>query len=331
MQEILSQSEIDSLLQALSSGDIPVQETETAAAAPKVKDYDFRRPNKFSKEHLRTLEMLHQQFARHLSSYLSGYLRNNINIELASVGQIIYDEFIRSVPTPTILTVFDLEPLNGSAIMEANTGFVFPIIDLMFGGSGSTTDLNRELTDIEIQVTKKMMGRILEFLVPTWQDIYKIKPEVRSIETNPRLQQLYSPNEVVALLTFSITVGENDQGMINLCLPYIMLDPVIARLSVRQQFIRQFASEKEDSYKKIVHWLNMCELDVTAIIGEATITVSDFLQLQKGDVIVLDNDVHHDLNVLIGESMKLGAQAGSVGENLAIQIVSIIEREGKHE
>lgn len=331
MQEILSQNEIDSLLQALSTGDIPVENAETSATVHKAKNYDFRRPNKFSKEHLRTLEMLHQQFARHLSSYLSGYLRNNINIELASVGQIIYDEFIRSVPTPTILTVFDLQPLNGSAILEANTSFVFPIIDLMFGGSGSTIDINRELTDIEIQVTKKMMGRILEFLVPTWQDFYEIAPEIRSIETNPRLQQLYSPNEVVALLTFTITVGENDQGMINLCLPYIMLDPVIARLSVRQQFIRQFASDKEENNKKIIHWLGMCDLDVTAIMGESEITVEEFLQLQTGDVIILDSSVNQDLNVFIGESLKLGAQAGSIGDNLAVQIVSIVEREDNND
>ena len=328
MQEILTQGEIDSLLQAISTGDIPVQGTEAADSSSKAKGYDFRRPNKFSKEHLRTLEMLHQQFARHLSSFLSGYLRTSINIELASVGQIIYDEFIRSVPTPTILTVFDLEPLNGPAIMEANTDFVFPIIDLMFGGSGSSSDLNRELTDIEIQVTRKMMGRILGFLAPTWQDIYEIKPEVRAIETNPRLQQLYSPNEVVALLTFTVTLGENDQGMINLCLPYIMLDPVIARLSVRQQFIRQFASGTGENYNKIVHWLHLCKLDVTTVVGETTITVEDFLQLQCGDVVVLDNDVHTDLDVYIGGSLKLGAQAGSVGGNLGIQIVSLNEREG---
>lgn len=325
--DILSQNEIDSLLQALSTGDIPVEDAEASAAATKVKNYDFRRPNKFSKEHLRTLEMLHQQFARHLSSYLSGYLRNNINIELASVGQIIYDEFIRSVPTPTVLTIFEIQPLNGSAILEANTNFVFPIIDLMFGGNGTTIEINRELTDIEIQVTKKMMARILELLVPTWQDIYEIAPEVKSIETNPRLQQLYSSNEVVALLTFSITVGENDQGMINLCLPYMMLDPVIARLSVRQQFIRQFASDKDANYKRIIHWLNMCSLDVTAMMGESEITVEELLQLQTGDVIILDNNVNQDLNIFIGESLKLGAQAGSVSDNLAVQIVSIVERE----
>jgi len=123
-------------------------------------------------------------------------------------------------------------------------------------------------------------------------------------------------------------VGENDQGMINLCLPYIMLDPVIARLSVSQQFIRQFASGTEENYKKIVHWLHLCKLDITTVIGEATITVDDFLKLQCGDVVVLDSDVHHDLDVYIGDSLKLGAQAGSAGGNMAIQIVSLNEREG---
>lgn len=287
MQEILSQNEIDAMLQALTDGNLPVDEIESTMA-PKVKNYDFRRPNKFSKEHLRTLEMLHQHYARHLSSFLFGYLRSNVNIELVSVSQIIFDEFIRSIPTPTVLTVFDLLPLNGSAIMEANTSFIFPVIDLMFGGGGTTGDLNRELTDIEIQVTKKIMARILDYLVPTWQDIYEIKPEVRSIETNPRLQQLYSPNEVVALLTFSVVVGESDEGMINLCLPYIMLDPVIAKLSVRQQFIRQLPSGFENNYKHINHWLSHCYVDITATIGEASVTIEDFLQVQLGDVIVLE-------------------------------------------
>ncbi len=327
MQEVLSQNEIDSLLQALSKGDIPLEEVE-AGGAPKVKNYDFRRPNKFSKEHLRTLEMLHQHFARHLSSFLSGYLRSNINIELASVGQIIFDEFIRSVPSPTILTIFDLLPLNGSAILESNTSFIFPIIDLMFGGNGATTDLNRELTDIEIQVIKKIMSRILEYLVPTWQDIFEVKPELRAIETSPRLQQLYSPNEVVALLTFTATVGENDSGMINLCLPYIMLDPVIAKLSMRQQFIRQFAADTGEYHQKIMYWLNQCEVEISAFLGETEITVEDFLNLQVGDVIVLEKDVNSDLHVFVGESLKFGAQAGVVGDNLAVQIVSLIEREG---
>jgi len=275
--------------------------------------------------------MLHQHYARHLSSFLSGYLRANINVELASVSQIIFDEFIRSIPTPTILTVFDLLPLNGSAIMETNTDFIFPIIDLLFGGNGSTGDLNRELTDIETQVTKKIVARMLEYLVPTWQDIFEIKPDVRAIETNPRLQQLYSPNEVVALLTFTVALGENDQGMINLCLPYIMLDPVIAKLSVRQQFIRQFSSVQENDINNIVYWLNRCDMDITAILGDAAITVEDFLQIQQGDVIVLDKNINSDLDVLVGNNLKFGAQVGSVGDNLAIQIVSLIEREDNNE
>lgn len=332
MQEILSQGEIDALLAALNTGDIPVEEIDsTTGQETKIKSYDFRRPNKFSKEHLRTLEMLHKHFARHITSFLSGYLRSNISIELVSVSQIIFDEFIRSIPTPTVLTIFDLVPLNGSVILEANNAFIFPVIDLMFGGNGSTGDLNRELTDIEIQVTKKIMTRILEYLIPAWQDILEVKPELHSIETNPRLQQLYSPNEVVALLTFTVSLGENDQGMINLCLPYIMMDPVIAKLSVRQQFLRQFSSSQEDDYNNIVHWLNYCDIDITAILGDAQITVNDLLQVQQGDVIVLDKSINSDINVLVGEDLKFGAQVGLVGDNLAIQIVSLIEREDNNE
>lgn len=330
MQEVLSQSEIDAMLEALTQGNLPVEEME-AGSVPKVKNYDFRRPNKFSKEHLRTLEMLHQHYARHLSSFLSGYLRFNVNIELASVSQIIFDEFIRSIPTPTVLTVFDILPLNGSAIMETNNSFIFPVIDMVFGGSGTTGDLNRELTDIETQVTKKLMTRILEFLIPTWHDIYEIKPEVRSIETNPRLQQLYAPNEVVALITLSVIIGENDSGMINICLPYIMLDPVIAKLSVHQQFIRQTPADYEESHKMIAHWLGQCAVDVTAVIGETAVTVEDFLQVQVGDVIVLDKNVDSDLDVYVGENLKFGAQVGSVGDNLAVQIVSLVERKDSDE
>ncbi|WP_027363304.1 flagellar motor switch protein FliM [Desulfotruncus alcoholivorax] len=329
MQEVLSQSEIDSLLQALNTGNIPVQELRHSEdTSTKLKSYDFRRPNKFSKEHLRTLEMLHQHYARHLSSFLSGYLSTNINIELASVGQIIFDEFIRSIPTPTILTIFELQPLKGPAILEANTNFIFPVIDLMFGGKGSVTELNRELTDIEIQVTKKIMSRILDHLEPTWKDVIEIKPEVRSVETNPRLQQLYSPNEVVALLTFTITMGENDQGMMNLCLPYMVLDEVVSMLSVRQQFVRQFSSASKDDYDKLLHWLGYCTVEITAVIGEAEIQVEDFLQIQVGDVVVLDRNVNSDLDVYIGDKLKFGAQVGSVGDKLAIQVVSLFEGEG---
>jgi len=327
MPETLSQNEIDSLLQALSEGNVSVEEIEETKASSRVKDYDFRRPNKFSKDHLRTLEMLHQHYARHLSNFLSGYFRTNVNIELTSVGQIIFDEFIRNIPSNTTLTIFDMHPLNGSAIMEANPNFLFSVIDLMFGGSGLTGEITRELTEIEIQVSKKLMGRIVELLVPTWQDIYEIKTEVRSIETNPRLQQLYNPNEVVALLTFSVALSESNQETLNLCLPYIMLDPVVTKLSMRQQFIRQFTTTHEDDYKKILYWLKQCNIDITAFIGEADITIEEFLQLQVGDVILLDKDINSDIDVMVGQVCKFGAQAGSMGDNLAVQIISLNERE----
>ncbi|KJR98180.1 MAG: flagellar motor switch protein FliM [Peptococcaceae bacterium BRH_c4a] len=325
MQEILSQNEIDSLLEALTTGKLDVEEIKHTAAPTPSKPYDFRRPNKFSKEHLRSLEMLHQNFARLLSSFFSGYLRASINIEVASVGQMIYEEFMRSIPSPTVLTIFQCRPLEGAAIMETNSQVVFPLIDLMFGGPGTATDKTRELTDIEITVVRRLYQRVLENLSAAWHDLYEIEPEIEGIETNPRMQQMYSPNEVVALITFSVSIEEEPRGLINLCIPYIVLEPVISRLSVRQQFIRQTGGPKEEEAKWIKHWLGYSNVGMDVILGEASITIRDFIQLQTDDVLMLSRKIDHDLELYVENELKFGVQAGRVNKNLAVQVVALIE------
>ncbi|MCL5934967.1 MAG: flagellar motor switch protein FliM [Firmicutes bacterium] len=325
MQEILSQSEIDSLLEALSTGKIDVEEIKQTAAPTPSKVYDFRRPNKFSKEHLRSLEMMHQNFARLLSSFFSGYLRASINVEIASVGQMIFEEFMRSIPSPTVLTIFQCKPLDGLAIMETNSQVVFPLIDLMFGGPGTATDKAKELTDIEATVVRRLYDRVLEHLAAAWHDLYEIEPAIESIETNPRMQQLYSPNEVVALVTFSVSIEEEPRGLINLCIPYIVLEPVMSKLSVRQQFLRQTGGPKEEDTKWIKHWLGYSHVNMDVILGETNITVKDFLQLQINDILTLSRQVDHDLEVYVEKELKFGAQAGRVNKNLAVQVVALIE------
>ncbi|NHM28233.1 flagellar motor switch protein FliM [Desulfofundulus sp. TPOSR] len=322
MQEVLSQGEIDSLLAALTSGELSLEEAKKPPA-PAVKSYDFRRPNKFSKEHLRTLEMLHQHFARLLSSFLSGYLRAAANVELASVGQMIYEEFIRSIPSPTALAVFSLNPLEGSALMEINAQVVFPMLDLLFGGPGTSTDQMRELTEIEVTVVKRLVERILEHLAQAWHDFYSVEPEVQAIETNPRMQQLYSPNEVVALITFAVSINEEERGFINLCLPYILMEPVISRLSVRQQFSRQVGAPRPEDMERLGYWLGFSRVELQVILGETEITVHELLQLQEGDVLVLNRHLNQDLDLYVEGERKFGVQAGRVGQNLAVQVVSL--------
>lgn len=325
MQEILSQNEIDSLLEALTTGKLDVEDIKHAAEPTPSKPYDFRRPNKFSKEHLRSLEMLHQNFARLLSSFLSGYLRSAINVEVASVGQMIYEEFMRSIPSPTVLTIFHCRPLEGAAIMETSSQVVFPLIDLMFGGPGTATDKSRELTDIEETVVKRLYQRVLENLAVAWHDLYEIETSIESIESNPRMQQLYSPNEVVALLTFAISIEEEPRGLINLCIPYIVLEPAVSRLSVRQQFIRQTGGPKEVETMWIKHWLGFSGIDMEVILGETDITVQDFLNLQVNDVLTLSRKVDHDLELYVENELKFGVQAGRLNRNLAVQVVALIE------
>ncbi|GBF33214.1 flagellar motor switch protein FliM [Desulfocucumis palustris] len=326
MQEILSQGEIDSLLEALTSGKLDAEEVkQSGPVAVHTKAYDFRRPNKFSKDHLRTLEMLHQNFARLLSSFLSGYLRSSINVEVASTGQMIYEEFIRSIPSPTVIAVLQLAPLEGAVLMETNSQVVFPLIDLMFGGPGSSSDTIRELTDIEVSVVRKLYSRMLEHLSVAWQDMFQIEPNIQGIETNPRMQQLYSPNEVVALITFSVSLNDEPRGLINLCLPFIVLEPMISRLSVRQQFLRQSSGPRDEDMKWLKHWLGYSNVGLDVVLGEVDVSINDFLNLNTGDVLVLNRRLDQDLNLLIEGEMKFGVQAGRMNRKLAVQVVSLTE------
>lgn len=330
MQEVLSQGEIDALLAALSAGELSLAEEAPKAPAARVRPYDFRRPNKFSREHLRTLEMLHQQFARLLSTFLSGYLRAAVNVELASVGQMIFEEFSRSIPTPTALAIFSLKPLEGSALLEAGPPVVFSMLDLLFGGPGAAGEQMREFTDIELTVVKKLAAFILDHLAQAWQDFQPVEPEVQAVETNPRMLRLYSPNEVMALLTFNVSINEEDRGLLNLCLPYLLMEPVISQLSIRQQFSRRMPAPRAEDMQRLGYWLGFSRVELTVVLGETEITLSELLQLQEGDVLVLERSVNQDLEMFVEGERKFYVQPGRVGDTLAVQVVALAgEEEGE--
>ena len=319
----MSQHEIDSLLEALDSGSVNVDKIKQRELG--TKPYDFRRPNKFSKEHLRTLEMVSKQYARLMSNFLSGYLRANVSINVGSVGQMIYEEFTLSIPSPTVLTTFAMDPLDGSAILETSPQFIFPMIDLLFGGPGTALEKPRELTDIELIISKKVSAKILENMAAAWNEVLEFVPRIQNIETNPRLQQLYSPNEVVALITFVAHINDEQKGMLNLCLPYIVLDPVISRLSVRQQFIRKAGTAKEEDTNLIKYWLGHSEVELEVVLGGIDLTVRELLAIQQGNIIVLNKQMDQDMDMHVESMLKFGVQAGSLGEHRAVQVISLIE------
>lgn len=321
MDEVLSQAEIDLLLNALTSGEITAEEISKEKEADKIKHYDFKRPNKFSKEQLRTLHLIYDNFSRLVSNFLSAYLRSNIQIKLATVEQLTYEDFILSVPTPTLLTVFNQEPLPGSAVFETNSGFIFPIIDLLFGGPGLMPKKVRDLTDIEVGVLKNLYNKLLENITIVWSDIYELKPSIQALETNPQLNQIISPNETVVVITLSTNIN-NQAGLINICMPFMHLEPVLSKLTAKHWFA-SMAEGKVDVLKEIIrNNLKDANVELTALVGQTTITVRDFLNLQIGDVIALDNKVGEDMLLMVEGCPKFKTQAGIVGNKMAVQVMA---------
>ncbi|GFN24120.1 flagellar motor switch protein FliM [Thermanaeromonas sp. C210] len=324
MAEVLSQAEIDALLAALSRGEIKAEELKEEKPEVKAKKYDFRRPNKLSKEHLRTLYMIHENYGRLVGNFLSAYLRANIQVKIASVEQMTYEDFIVSLPTPTLLSLFTLEPLKGTALLETNLAFVFPIIDLLFGGRGETPVRSRELTEIELHVLRRLNSRILEHLSYVWADAYPVTPKLESVETNPQFVQIVSPNEIVAVVTLATTVGQND-GLINICLPYMLLEPVISRLSATQWFAGTGEAEEGVGFREgLTKILLEVPVELIAYCGRARLKVRDFLQLQVGDVITLDRSIKDDLELYVDGYPKFRVQAGLVGNKRAVQIMEVV-------
>ena len=321
MEEVLSQAEIDLLLNALTSGELSAEELSKEEEAAKIKNYDFKRPNKFSKEQLGTLRLIYDSFSRLIQNFLAAYLRVNVQVKLATVEQLTYEDFILSVPTPTLLTVFSQAPLPGSAVFETNSGFVFPIVDLLFGGPGLMPKRLRDLTDIEIGVLKNLNGKLLENLLLAWKDIYEIHPDIQALETNPQLNQIISPSEPVVVITLASNINKT-QGMINICMPYMHLEPVLSKLTAKHWFASMSEGQVDSLKENIKQNLNEARVELTAHVGETTITVRDFLSLQTGDVIALNNLVGEDMLLMVEERPKFKMQVGTYGSKMAAQVTA---------
>jgi len=321
--EVLFQHEIDSLIESLASGNINVDSFKPATPS-NVKSFDFNRPNKFSKEQMMSLEIIHNSFARMLSNFMSAYLRSSIKIRVSAVEQLTYEDFVSSIPSPTLITVFSLEPLKRTAIFESNMQYVFPVMELMFGGRATGTDKVRALTDIEISVMRKFHAKVLEIFSRAWSDIFEIKTNIESMETNPRFSQTITPKETVAVITLDTFIGKSN-GLINICIPFVVLDPVISRLSSHYWLTESMGSPDDLEAAYLEKIISRVKLDMSAVIGETDITVRDFLQLQKGDVLQLDRLVTEDMDFYIDNLLRFKCKPGFSGNRMAVQISGEVE------
>ncbi len=325
MTEILSQDEIDALLTAISTGEVDTSEYSQAKEQKKVKIYDFRRPDKFSKDHIRTLQMMHETFARLTTTALSAQLRALVHVHVASVDQLTYEEFIRSIPNPTTLAVINMDPLKGSAVLEIDPSITFTIIDKLFGGMGEPVKMSRELTDIELSVMEGIIVRILGNLREAWSNVIDLRPRLGNIETNPQFAQIVPPNDMVVLITLETKVGEVE-GMTNLCIPYISIEPVISKLSAQYMYSSIRKGATDENLSIIQSRLESVTLPVVAEIGEAKISFREVLSLLPGDVIKLpDTKIGSDMVLKVGGRKKFKCRPGLVSSRIAVKIGDKIE------
>lgn len=340
MADILSQSEIDLLLAALSSGELnPEKAAPSAGTSPftgreeppkrTVKVYDFKRQNKFSKDHIRTLSMIHEGFARILSTTLSGQLRMLVQVEVVSVEQLTFDEYSRSLPSPTILNVFSMEPLVGTALFEVNIDLTSAIIDRMLGGPGRVTRIHRDLTDIERTLISTVTQRILGSLSEAWQNVISFSPKLETLEMNPRFIQIVPPSDPIVLITFEARFGENT-GPLSLCIPYIMLEPIMRKISAQAMFATARQSQTEVHRQGLKDRVVNTQVALQVVLGETVVSVGDVLSLSVGDVLSLDAAVGEDLTVLVGERRKFHGRPGTIRNKMAIQISEVVDdKEGE--
>lgn len=323
MSEVLSQNEIDALLAALSSGEII--EESPKEEKHKVKKYDFKRPNKFSKEHIKTLEMVHDNFSRIASNYLTAHLRSSVQMNVISSEQITFEEFIRSIPNPTILMTYYLEPFSGLFMFETGPQFVFQVIDILFGGQGKNISKTREFTEIEKNVIKRINLRLLENLKMAWEDIMDVEVNYDGLETNPVLNQVMAPNEPVALITISVEIG-HQQSFMNMCIPYLSIEKFMDRLVIQYRTSKSSMDNTENRVK-LEKNIKGVGLSTYVELGKSVVTVGEFLDLDVGDCITLNTKLNETLKMYVENNSHFKVFPGIVGKKVGVQIVDVLDKE----
>ncbi|MCI8735702.1 MAG: flagellar motor switch protein FliM [Lachnospiraceae bacterium] len=325
MSEVLSQQEIDNLLAALSTGELDANDMQETQEK-QVKDYDFKRPVKFSKEHLRTLEIIFEHYGRLLSTNLPVYLRKNVQISVTSSETVTFSEFSNALSNPVILSIVNFAPLSGNIIMELSLNVGFAIIDRMLGGQGNALERPREFSEIEMAILEKILIVCMQLLREPWKNVIEINPVLDRIETNPQFAQIIAPSDMIAIVTLNIRIGEVD-GLMNICLPYFTLESIMDNLNTKFWYSTMQENPDENYQEHLESLVKRVNVPLRAILGTSSISVNDFMNLQIGDIIRLDSEVGSDLTVYVGNIKKFTAVPGSSKEKYAVQVTSVLGEE----
>lgn len=309
----------------MSSGELDAEEIKENAEK-QVKNYDFARPSKFSKEHLRTLEIIFEHYGRLLSTNLPVYLRKNIQVEVMNSEAVTYSEFSNALSNPVLLGIVNFAPPQGSIILEMASNLGYAIVDRMLGGSGEPLTKMREFSEIELLIIERIMGVYVELLREPWANVVDLHPRLERIETNSQFAQIISPSEMIAIITINVTIGDVD-GLLNICLPYMTLEEVMDKLNTKYWYSTMQEKDEEIYSEAIESLISKASIPVKAILGESAISVNDFVNLQVGDIIRLDSKVNQELDVYVGNIKKFAALPGASGDEYAVRITSVIREE----
>ncbi|MCF0129261.1 MAG: flagellar motor switch protein FliM [Pseudobutyrivibrio sp.] len=325
MSDVLSQNEIDNLLQALTSGELNAEEIKSTNER-QVKNYDFARPSKFSKEHLRTLEIIFEHYGRLLSTNLPVFLRKNIQVEVMNSEAVTYMEFSNSLSNPVLLGIVDFSPLEGNIIVEMASNLGYAMVDRMLGGVGEPLDKIRDFSEIELIIIERIMNSCVELLREPWLNVLDVQPKLERIETNSQFAQIISPADMIAIVTVNIRIGEVE-GLMNICLPFTTLEPVMDKLNTKFWYSKIQSKTQVGFSETLESLISKASIPVTAVLGNSRLSVADFSQLQVGDIVKLDTKVNQELDVFVGDIRKFTALPGASGKEYAVKVTSVIREE----
>lgn len=333
MSNVLDQGEIDALLAAVDAGEfspeagLTTHETTIFSRRRKhhesieVREYDFKRPERVSKDQMRALQTLHEAFARNFGAALSGFLRMIVEVKVAGCEQITYGEFVSALPNPTSFHLVEAEPMHGRICLELSPLIIFPIIDRLLGGNNEELFVPaRPLTAIETRLVSKITDRATTAMREAWEDIAKLSFRVVETESNPQLVQIVPPNEVAVVVGFEIRLA-NRAGTMNLCIPYKVIEPVMDKLSSQSWFATGRGHAKAAFSEQISELLASAPVEVSALLAETTITLSDLLSLDVGDIITTTKPATEPILLCVEGQKKMFANIGQHKGARALKVI----------
>lgn len=330
--DVLDQNEVDALLAAVDDGEISGDDgsgsLQIFSARPggafagelEIRDYDFKRPERVSKEQMMALETLHESFSRSFGAALSGFLRTIIECKVANIEQMTFSEFTHSLPNPTCFNLLSCEPLDGNMCLEISPLIVYPIVDRLLGGSNADLFIpQRPLTAIELRLVSKIIDRAVSSLKEAWEQIADIDFALEETESNPALAQIVAPNEVVVVVGFELKMGGR-AGTMSLCVPYNVIEPVVDKLS--NQTWAAYKKNQKDNFnrKRVAHQLDSAKLDTRAVLAHTSISLNDLRQLEIGDIIMTDKPASSAITLQVAGRRKFIGHLGQFRGNRAFKV-----------